>query len=72
MTRRYTQVETMPVVDLLPGDEMVLRRRVISVARSLTTAGETVHVTWDDGIVETFDLAADPALEIVARKKADR
>jgi len=63
MTRRYTDVEPIPVEALLPGDQVVIRRTV----ESLVWTRDTITVTWDDGTVTTYDLAQKPALEIVKR-----
>lgn len=64
MTRRYTEVEQKLVAELVPGDEVLSRRRAVSITRSAVQA----VVTWDDGSSQTFDLAGDPALEVVAKQ----
>jgi hypothetical protein len=60
---RYTDVvEVKPAVELRPGDQITTVRTVTQV---LHTA-KRIEVTYDDGTVQSFDLAGDPAIEVVA------
>lgn len=69
--RRYADVESKPVADLEPGDEVVNRRRVQVVTKVLGLETSSVTVTWDDGTHQVYDLAGEPALEVVAQKSTE-
>lgn len=71
MTRRYADVESKLVADLEPGDEVVNRRRVELVHKVLGLETSSVTVTWDDGTTQVYDLAGEPALEVVTKKAED-
>ena len=71
MARRYTDVEPKSVVDLEPGDEIIVRKRVTHIVRSWGQDAHIVTVTWDDGTMEDFDLASDPSIEVTVKKVKD-
>lgn len=68
MVRRYTNVEPKPVMELVPGDQVVTQRTIAQVVRT----SDQVTVTFDDGTTQLFDLAGDPAVEVVATKSEKR
>jgi len=71
MTRRYADVEPKLVADLVPGDEVVIRKSAVAVTRWITETGGQVDVTWSDGTADSYDLTVKPALEVVVRKDAE-
>lgn len=53
---------TVPAAELRPGDQVTVVRTVTQVVHT----AERVEVTFNDGAVQIFDLAGDPAVEVTA------
>lgn len=56
---------TKPAVELRPGDQIATVRTVTQVVQTT----DRVDVTFDDGMTQSFDLAGDPAVDVVATKE---
>lgn len=54
-----------PAGDLRPGDQIATVRTVTQVVHTT----ERVDVSFDDGTTQSFDLAGDPAVEVIATKE---
>ena len=71
MPRRYFNVESKPLVELRPGERVVVVKSAVSVVHN----GSAVIVSWDDGSVTTGQVAQNPGLDVIVptstEKKSD-